>query len=274
MENIVLFIITMIALISIIYIIYRANKEGNSRYEKISYFILALTEIIILTIYFLDRYNIPSELGMNDNVNTQNWLVFLGTYVTGMLGAGISAAVSIFVMRHQIKKNNEDNIKRDKENLRVQNMPILKYLIDTENKSKGTLEGLIITNADNGNAYNLNISIKNIGLNNIKNIKVDFKSSIIGHSIYRILGNQSIEVLEKGEEIELKKFFSLKPSNEPYDIDLVIYYEDVLSNWYRQILNIHYTATDVSKDGYISTVRYEVNKEEIIEEKEIESKVL
>lgn len=49
-----------------------------------------------------------------------------------------------------------------------------------------------------------------------------------------------------------------------------------LSNWYRQILDIHYTATNISKDEYVGIGRYKVNKEESIEEKEIEieSKVL
>lgn len=89
-------------------------------------------------------------------------------------------------------------------------MPILKYSIDTEYKGKGELEELIITNIDNGHAYGLNISIKNIGLNNIKNIKVDFKSPLINKSIYRILGSCSLEVLEKEEEIIINRFFSLK----------------------------------------------------------------
>lgn len=269
--NILTAIIIIVFMAIFCYINYKKCKDDL---EKSLYILLFFVSIVPAVIYYLDRYNVPTQLGWTVDVNTQNWLGFLANYSSGIISAIISAVILVIVTILQIKKNNEDNIERDKENLRVQNMPILKYLIDTENKSKGTLDELIITNTDDGNVYNLNISIKNIGLNNIKNIKIDFKSSIIGHSIYRILGNQTIEVLEKGEEIELNKFFSLKSSNEPYDIDIVIYYEDVLSNWYRQILNIHYTATNVSKDGYISTVRYEVNKEEIIEEKEIESKVL
>lgn len=72
------------------------------------------------------------------------------------------------------------------------------------------------------------------------------------------------------------KFFSLKGSEKPYDFSAVVYQEGVLSNWYRQILDIHYTATNISKDEYVGIVRYKVNKEEKIEEKEIEieSKVL
>lgn len=253
------------------YINYKKCKDDL---EKSLYILLFFVSIVPAVIYYLDKYNVPTHLGWNVNVNTQNWLAFLANYSSSIISAIISAVILVIVTILQIKKNNEDNIKRDRESLRLQNMPILKYLIDTKNKSEGTLDELIITNTESGNVYNLNISIKNIGLNNIKSIKVDFKSSIIGNSVYRILGDQSIEVLEKGEVIELKRFFSLKLSNEPYDIDIIIYYEDVLSNWYRQVLNIHYIATDISKDGYISTARYEVNREEIIEEEETESKVI
>lgn len=57
-------------------------------------------------------------------------------------------------------------------------------------------------------------------------------------------------------------------------MNIIVYYEDVLSNWYRQILNVHYTATNILKEGYIGIVRYEVNEEEIIKEEDIESKAL
>lgn len=166
--------------------------------------------MVPIVIYYLDRYDVPTYLGWSINVDSQNWLAFLANYSAGIISAVISAVVLVIVTILQIKKNNEDNIERDKENLRVQNMPILKYSIDTENKGKGELEELIITNIDNGNVYNLNISIKNIGLNNIKNIKVDFKSPLINNSTYRILGNYSLEILEKKEEIVINRFFFKK----------------------------------------------------------------
>ena len=38
-----------------------------------------------------------------------------------------------------------------------------------------------------------------------------------------VLGNQSIEVLEKVQNIMFNKFFSLKGSEEPYDFSVVVY---------------------------------------------------
>ena len=269
--NILTTIIILGMIAAFCYINYRKCKDDL---EKSLYILLFFVSMVPIVIYYLDRYDVPTYLGWNINVDSQNWLSFLANYSAGIISAVISAVVLVIVTILQIKKNNEDNIERDKENLRVQNMPILKYAIDTEDKGKGELEELIITNVDNGQAYSLNISIKNIGLNNIKNIKVDFKSPLINKSIYRILGSCSLEVLEKGEEIIINRFFSLKSSEEPYDMDIIVYYEDVLSNWYRQILKIHYTATSISKGGYIGIARYEVNKEELIKEEDIESKVL
>lgn len=272
----------MIVCIGIILIIglmifycYFNYKQCKDYLEKILYILLIFVLIVPFIIYCLDRYNIPTYLGFCIDVDSQNWLAFIANYSAGIISATISAVILVIVTIEQIKKNNEDNIKRDKENLRVQNMPILKYSINTENKSKGELEELIVTNIDKGNTYNLNISIKNIGLNNVKNIKVDFKANLINSSVYRILGSHSIEVLEKEEEIILNRFFALNSSEEPYNITIIVYYEDVLSNWYRQTLNINYTATSVLKTGEnIGIAIYKVNKEEIIKESDIERNIL
>ena len=269
--NILTVIIILGAIFCFCYVNYKKCKDDL---EKSLYLLLFFVSMVPMAIYYLDRYNVPTYLGWSINVDSQNWLSFLANYSAGIISAVISAVVLVIVTILQIKKNNEDNIKRDKENLRVQNMPILKYTIDTENKGNRDMDEFIITNCENGNSYNLNISIKNIGLNNIKNIKIDFKSSLINNLTYRIFGNNSLEVLEKEDNIEINRFFSLKSSEQPYEMNIIVYYQDVLSNWYKQILNIHYTATSISKGGYIGIVRYEINKEEFIEESNMESNVV
>ena len=64
-------------------------------------------------------------------------------------------------------------------------MPLLKYNIDPERKCKGDVSELIITSIKNGQAYELNFSFKNIGLNSIKNIIIDYESDVI-NSTYRL----------------------------------------------------------------------------------------
>lgn len=260
MKN-VIFIIGMIIAFCILI------RKSHDSDEKFYYFVCFMIIIAPAIFFLLDIYNIPTKLGLCEDINIQNWFNFISSY----FGTGIGIIVSVFIMIYQIKKNNKENAKRDKENLRIQNMPMLKYSIDTE---KNESAEPIITNIESGQDYNFNILIKNIGLNNIKNIKIDCKIPLTNTLIYRILGNNSLEVLEREGKIAINKIFSLKRSEEPYDIDIIVYYEDILSNWYRQILNIHYYNSDTSEDGCTGVVKYKVNKEEPIREEDIEIKVL
>ena len=275
--NIILFLISFFAICIMLYLSYRAIKKSNSLAEKISEIVLAMVMAVILVIYYLDRYDIPTALNLGMNIDTQNWLSFIENYITGVISAVIGALVAVWTTIYQIKKNNEENNRRDKENLRIQNMPILKYDINTERKGTGDLSELIVTNKENklGNAYNLNIILKNIGMNSIKNIIIDFKSPVINNSIYRLLGKNAVNPVEKGEVIELNKFFSLKPSDKYYEMYIVLYYQDVLSNWYKQEIQIHYNASNIfDKGGYIGRLNYEVKKDVEINENEIEKNVI
>lgn len=275
--NVILFLISFFAICIMLYLSYRAIKKSNSLAEKISEIVLAMVMAVILVIYYLDRYDIPTALNLGMNIDTQNWLSFIGNYITGVISAVIGALVAVWTTIYQIKKNNEENNRRDKENLRIQNMPILKYDINTERKGIGDLSELIVTNKENelGNAYNLNIILKNIGMNSIKNIIIDFKSPVINNSIYRLLGKNAVNPIEKDEVIELNKYFSLKSSDKYYEMYIVLYYQDVLSNWYKQEIQIHYNASNIfDKGGYIGRLNYEVKKNVEINENEIEKNVV
>ena len=274
MGNVILFIITMIILVLMIYFIYKATNKSNSLAEKLSYFILAIIDIIVLGMYYLDRFNIPTELGWNININTQNWLNFMGTFITGIIGAGIGVITSVFITIYQIKKNNEENAKRDSENLRVQNMPMLKYEIKTEctKNEEIDIDHLIITNCEDKSSrtYDLFISIKNIGLNNVKRILVDFESAMANNK-YRILGKNSLIPIEKNEIKQIYRYFALESGKE-YEMKLEVYYEDVLQNWYCQIVDIKYNATNISNGSYpLGDVKYKVNEEVLLDNKDIVS---
>lgn len=277
MGDIILYLISLIFVGIMLYLSYRAMKKAESLAEKITELIMAMVMFIFLIIYYSDRYDIPSKLNMTMNINAQNWLSFIGNYVSAVISAIIGALVAVWSAIYQIKKNNEENNRRDKENLKIQNMPILKYDINTEIKGTGDLSELIVTNKENevGNAYNLNIILKNIGMNSIKNVIIDFRSSVINNSIYRLLGKNAVNPIEKGEIIELNKYFSLKPSDEYYEIYLDIYYQDVLSNWYKQKILIHYSASRICDNkGNSGRLSYEVQKENDIKEDEIEKNVI
>lgn len=273
-SNMIIEIILFIIVFTIILIFARLNfKKCNEVWEKVIFIFYVIIVSIPIILYYLDLWNIPSQLNLTKNIDSESWLNFLFTYSSTIVSSAIGVTASVYIALIQIRKNNEDNEKRDKENLRVQNMPLLKYNIDTERKSKGYVSDLIITSIENGQPYELNFSFKNIGLNSIKNIIIDYESDVT-NSIYRLSGKNNVISIEKGEEIESNHFLSLE-LNSITKMKLIVYYEDVLDNWYKQILNITYNASSIFEKGnYIGKVSYSVEKEERIEEGDINTSAI
>ena len=53
---------------------------------------------------------------------------------------------------------------------------------------------------------------------------------------------------------------------------LEVYYEDVLQNWYCQIVDIKYNATNISNGSYpLGDVKYKVNEEVLLDNNDIVS---
>lgn len=96
---------------------------------------------------------------------------------------------------------------------------------------------------------------------------VDIESKVINKT-YRILGKNSVIPIEKGEIKKIYKYLVLE-SGKDYTIKLNIYYEDVLQNWYKQVVEIYYTATTIN-DGtsQIGCLSYIVNTESLLTEQE------
>lgn len=267
-------IISFIIVFAIILIFAILNyKKCNTGGERIIFIFYVIIISIPIIIYYLDLWNIPSKLNLMKNIDSQNWLGFLFTYVSTIVSSVIGVTASIYIAFIQIKKNNEDNEKRDKENLRIQNMPLLKYNVDAERKCEGNISELIITSIKDGQPFELNFSFKNIGLNSVKNIIIDYESDVT-NSTYRLSGKNNVISMEKGEEIESNHFLALE-LNSTTNMKLIVYYEDVLNNWYRQILNITYSASNIFKNGnYIGSVSYSIEREERIEESKINTDVI
>lgn len=268
--QILIFITILLLLVLFIKFNYKKCKTNIEKVIFMLYMIICATPIII---YYLDVLNIPSQLNLTKNIDSKNWLNFLFTYISTIVSSIIGVTASIFIAFNQIKKNNEENERRDKENLRIQNMPLLKYNINTETEDKESLGKFITTTIESGQVYEIKFSFKNIGLNSVKNIIIDYESNVT-NSTYRLLGKDSIVAVEKGEEIKYNYLLALEV-NSITKIKLIVYYEDILSNWYKQILNITYRASNESKNGnYIGEVNYFVEKEERIEENEININVI
>lgn len=277
MQLLMFFIITII-----IFLFIKTNyKKCKRDVEKIAFIVLVIIWVTPVLIYYLDLWNIPSFFKLTNNINSQNWLSFLSNYTSGIVSTIIAVTVSISLALYQIEKSNaenkkrdkenrEYNIQRDKENIRLQNIPILKYKLNSYEQVAAEIDNLIITKFDIYKTYRLNICLKNIGLNNIKNIKIDFESDILKEHKKRLLGQDTVVAMEKGEEINIKKYFALDSINKPYKIVIIIFYQDVLSNWYKQKLNISYTPTDiVEPGGYIGDIQYIIEEENILTNEEV-----
>lgn len=240
--------------------LFKKIEKSKDNIEKIVGVITIIIINVFLIIYYIDRFNLPTELKINTNVDTQNWLIIITTCIASIISSAIGGLIAFGIARDQIKENNKQN----SENLRIQNMPMLKYEIKTEGSKDGKIgiEHLIISNCENKSSipYDLFISIKNIGLNNVKRILVDFESAVVNHK-YRILGKNNLIPIEKNEIQEIYRYFALESGKE-YEMKLKVYYEDVLQNWYCQIVDINYNATNISNGSYqLGYVQYKVNEE-------------
>lgn len=89
-------------------------KEGSTNF--LFPIILLLLSIIIVPyiFYIFDEYNIPTLLGWGNNLDKQNWLSFLATYVGGVVSTIISSGFLIFVTKYQIDEEKQQNLKRAK----------------------------------------------------------------------------------------------------------------------------------------------------------------
>lgn len=138
-----LILISFIIVFLIIYYIYK--KQAKNDLEKVLVIVLGAVTIAILVLWYLDKYNIPTALGMANNIDTQEWFDFIINFLITILAAFISALLVLATTIGQIERVEEN----DQETHRINNMPFLEYKIN------------IINNT-------LNIKLKNIGNNTIK----------------------------------------------------------------------------------------------------------
>ena len=271
--QIISIVIQAVLLFAIIRFCIKKYKEEKENEYKFLYLITIVCWLLLVLIYNFDRYNLPSHLGWTTNVNSQNWLSFLGSYLPGIISTIVGAIMLLWVTALQINTNREDNEKRDKETLRIQNLPLLKYDIKAEDDNKElNINDLIPTKYSkdaelNLKAHPLKIEIKNIGANTIRNIKVYFESDFVIESVC-LLGEKTQVPIEKSEMENVIKWISLPIEENNYNIRLRICYEDILTNWYEQEVVIEYNVTNWHNgcNTYIN-LNYEVKEEMLIDKK-------
>lgn len=238
--------------------LYKEYKLSKTIDEKVLFFLILFIFLIPLLIYYIDIYDIPSKFNWLKNSDSERWFNFLATYISSMFGAIIGVVVLIFMTKHQMDRQDE----KDKEILRINNMPLLSYEISRKD-GEVNLENLFITNCEKGNCVDFELKIVNLGMNAIKKAFIEFSSIDFYNSYYSWLAGGGC--IDKGDSVKVYRY--LKIPEGKHIINATIYYCDLINNWYSQnvIINLDYTNY-FDKNGCIFDFSIIIEDEKFINE--------
>lgn len=262
MLNIVLWSIGLLIEISIvvflIFHLYKQYKSCKTIDEKTVFFLLISIVAVPLTIYYLDRYDIFSKLKWIDNLDSDRWFNFLATYLSSIFGALIGAVALILMTIHQMDRQDQ----KDREIVRINNMPILTYRIE-KNIGEVNLENWLPTNCKKGKSIDFELTIKNVGMNAVRKSFIVFSSQEFSNSYHNKLENNGC--IDKNETITIYRYLEL--SNGKHTINFTIYYCDLINNWYSQNVKLNFEITNYfDKNGNIYIPSMIIEDEILLEE--------
>lgn len=252
-------IIIIIIAVVLLYLFARKQyKQGETFFEKVMVILYFLIGLFPLGIIFLDGINILSILKLGDKVEGKIWLELLFNYGALIIGQIFSAIILFFITRMQIDAAREENYERDKTERRLNNMPLLEYsFIDT---MASNVYELNTKSRAKATRY-LGLRIDNIGDSAVRKCFVQIKSNILKKDYIFKLDEQSC--LPSGKDKLIA--FDMKLNEGIYKYSIVIYYQDIIHNWYSQEILLEYTTTEYHVN---STLVYpaSIKKCEILDE--------
>ena len=231
--------IFLVIIVFITYFIFKIfYKRCKDTFERIIFWLYIVFMAFIYSLYYLDKFNVPTFFKWNLNVDTQNWLTILANFGTAILAEVLGGIFLIYVTMIQINKSNEDNKNREKEERRINNMPLLTYTFLQQNN--GIINRYNLPSIyKNAKGIEICLSIKNIGLNAVRNCYIKVSGKSLEESCYCQLDSQN--TLDKDEEKVIKFLIALP--FQKHDFKITIYYEDLLHNWYSQNINLNCEVT-------------------------------
>lgn len=244
-------IINALLVLFSIFMIYKSVKDSDTLVAKSISIMIWLCVILVLILYYLDLYNIPSRLMWNRNLNADTWLAGIFTLLSAFLGGGLL----LIVTKWQIDVSEQKSIKRDKEENRLKNMPLLKYkFIDSYEDFSEFDEFLLHTKFDDTSYINFGLELRNIGLATIRKMKITAYGECIPKQKYEFYNNG---VLQVGESNKIQ-ISTILPEGE-YDIYFDIIYQDILSNKYLQKIKMHVFSTNIHNNtGIVFSYKYKI----------------
>ena len=264
--DIIQVLLTIAVLIFSIILFVKGYKESKSDFEKVLCTMLSLAIVFPLAVYYLDRYNIPSKFGYTENIISSDWVGILINYSASIFSTLLSAVFLIFVTFKQMNETYKDNIKLNNETQRIQNMPFLRYNFTYERIGEeffGENQKWIFSNQNdsNGDSIDFTMEIENIGLNAVRKVYLEISSELFNKREYLELCNQSN--IEKNET-KKKEIVITNVAKGTYKIEIIVYYQDLLKNWYKQKVHLIISKTDIydPKTGNNKTNSVIVDEEE------------
>lgn len=262
MVNIIVTIVLIFFNAIIIYKIYKEYQKSETIDEKVIFWLVLFIIAVPIFVYYLDRGDIISEIGWFENSNSDRWFNFFETHFSSLVSALIAAVVLIIMTIHQL------NLDREKNNLdkRIQNAPIFRYEINNLHISTN-LEYQVINKIE-GNPYSLFLNIENLGLNHARNIEFEVYDDIIKTGQKFKFDIQSF--LRKDDHKLVRFIFNYKydsenQKNNNKKIKIIVSYQDLLNNNYKQEINIYVEVTNKFGSQYggyqLSIISTEINNE-------------
>lgn len=252
-------IIIIIIAVVLLYLFARKQyKQGETFFEKVMVILYFLICLFPLGIIFFDGINILSILKLGDKVEGKIWLELLFNYGALIIGQIFSAIILFFITRMQIDAAREENYERDKIERRINNMPLLKYsFMDTLASKVYELN----TNGKSKTNRYLGINIDNVGDSAVRKCYLQIKSDVLDKAYNFKISEQSC--LPSGKEELIA--FNMKLNEGVYKFSIMIYYQDLIHNWYSQEILLEYTTTEYHAN---STLVYpaSIKKCEILDE--------
>ncbi len=210
-------------------------RKTETLFERLILIFMCILIVIIHAIFMIDYYNLPTRLGYGDKVNLNNWLncIFV---VIGSLAGGF---LTMIMTRWQIDISEQKSIKRDKEENRIKNMPLLKYDFLDYCKSNDFEEFIMIPKYTNGAYFNIILKIENIGLAPIRNMYIKTYGNNIEHNTHYFDNNG---ILQVGESKYIVIRTQLPKGKQKVNIEVV--YQDILTNMYSQLIEFDLNVID------------------------------
>lgn len=250
--------IILIFIVLVVVFSYKYYKKCNTLTEKSFYILLVSMVIFIFILYYMDKFNIPTFLGWTKGINSQNWLVSLISFGGVILAEVFGGLVLFFVTMLQIDRNREDNFIRDNEERRINNMPLLQCTIE-DGFINDAPNFILETKYDKGHRQTIFIVIKNIGLNSVKKCYLQVEGDSLTKTNCFLIDNQSS--IAKDQERKLNIILNLK--KDEYFFKFTFYYNDLLDNWYKKLVEFTYKNTSKGMTEYF----LEYDDEEFLKER-------